>query len=154
MASPKILLPYNFSAYDHKALNFVIQHFSRPSDVEITLFYAYTPVPEIETRESPVMDKLKGNLNYLSQRIQEQEAGLKVAKQNLLENGFAEEQVRYIFKPRTKDIAGEIVDLALSGQYDMLVINHKPGKVTRFFTGNVFSKVVNSSKDITVCVVT
>jgi hypothetical protein len=154
MASQKILLPYNFTNYDQKALDFVIRTFAHLEDVEVTLFNSYTPVPEVKTNDSPVMDKLKGNLTYLSQRIREQEEGLKVAKRNLLENGFSEDQIHYVFKPRNKDIAGEIIDLALSGRYDLIVINRKPGKVTRFFTGSVLNKVASVLKDTTICLVT
>jgi hypothetical protein len=32
-------------------------------------------------------------------------------------------------------------------------MNRKPGKVTRFFTGSVFNKVVSALKDKTVCIV-
>ncbi len=154
MAGQRILLPYNFTNYDQKALDFVIGTFAHSEDVELTLFNAYTPVPEIETSDSPIMDKLKGNLTYLSQRIREQEEGLKVAKRNLLENGFSESQIHYIFKPRNKDIAGEIIDLALNGRYDLVIINRKPGKVTRFFTGGVFHKVASAMKDTAICLVT
>lgn len=154
MASQKILLPYNFTNYDQKALDFVIRTFAHEKDVEVTLFNAYTPVPEIETNNSPVMHKLKGNLTYLSQRIREQEEGLRVAKQNLLENGFSEDQIHYVFKPRNKDISGEIIDLASSGQYDLVVINRKPGKVTRFFTGSVLNKLASALKNVTICLVT
>jgi len=154
MPSQKILIPYNFTNYDQKALDFVIRTFAQWKDVEVTLFHTYTSVPEIKTGDSPVMDKLRGNLTYLSQRIHEQESALRVAKQNLLENGFSENQVRTIFKPKNKDIAGEIIDLVLSGQYNQIVINHKPGKITRFFTGNIFNKLVNALKDVTISVVT
>ncbi len=154
MASQKVLLPYNFTNYDQKALDFVIRTFVHVKDIEVTLFNAYTPVPEIETSDSPIMDKLRGNLTYLSQRIREQEEGLRVAKQNLLENGFSENQVHYVFKPRNKDIAGEIIDQALNGHHDILVINRKPGKVTRFFTGSVLNKVASALKDVTICLVT
>ena len=154
MAGQKILLPYNFTNYDQKALDFVIRTFAHLEDIEVTLFNSYTSVPELKTNDSPIMDKLKGNLTYLSQRIREQEEGLKVAKRNLLENGFSEDQIHYVFKPRNKDIAGEIIDLALSGRYDLIVINRKPGKVTRFFTGSVLNKVASALKDTTICLVT
>ena len=154
MAGQKILLPYNFTNYDQKALDFVIRTFAHLEDIEVTLFNSYTSVPELKTNDSPIMDKLKGNLTYLSQRIREQEEGLKVAKRNLLENGFSEVQIHYVFKPRNKDIAGEIIDLALSGRYDLIVINRKPGKVTRFFTGSVLNKVASALKDTTICLVT
>ena len=154
MAGQKILLPYNFTGYDQKALDFVIRTFAKVKDVEITLFNCYTPVPEIEQTDSPIMDKLRGTMTYLSQKIHEQEEGLKVAKRNLLENGFSEDQIHYVFKPRNKDISGEIIDLAINGQYDLVVINRKPGKVTRFFTGSVIHKVASALKNVTVCLVT
>ena len=154
MAGERILLPYNFTNGDQKALDFVVRTFAHLKDVSITLFYAYTPVPEINMNGNPVMDKLKENLIYLSQKIKEQEVGLSTAKQNLVENGFSEDQIHYIFKPRKKDVAGEIIDLVSSGNHDMIVMNRKPGKVTRFFTGSVFNKVVSALKDKTVCLVT
>lgn len=153
MASRKILLPYNFTHYDQKALEFVIRTFGHLKDVEVTLFNAYTALPEIDTDGSPIMDKLRGNLSYLSQRIREQEEGLRVAKRNLLENGFSEDQIHYIYRSRNKDIAGEIIDLAVDGRYDVVIINRKPGKITRFFTGSVLHKVASALKDITICLV-
>ena len=154
MPSQKVLLPYNFTNYDQKALDFVVRTFGHLKEVEIILFHTYTPAPQIDMNQSPVMDKLKGSLNYLSQRIQENQAGLRVAKQNLLENGFSESQVRYIFKRRRKDVAGEIIDFALNDKVDMIVINRKPGRVTRFFTGSVLNKLASALKNVTICLVT
>lgn len=73
MATQKILLPYNFTSHDKKALDFVILNFANRKDVEITLFNAYMPLPEIDMRASPIMEKVTSNLHYLSQRIGEQE---------------------------------------------------------------------------------
>ncbi len=154
MASQKILLPFKFTNYDQRALDFVIRHFAHLKETEITLFHAYTPPPEIETKDSPVMDRLKAGLISLKQGVQDQEAGLKAAVQKLVENGFSEDQVHYVFKPRKKEVACEIVDLASEGRFDLVVINHKPGRVTRFFTTSVFNKVVNNLKETVVCIVT
>ena len=153
MVSQKILMPYNFTAYDNKSLDFVIQNFAQHENSEITLFNAYSPVPELDTRESPVMDKLKSSMYLLAQRNKEKENELKAAKQNLLKNGFLEHQVHYIFQPRKKDIATEIIALTKSHDFNMIILIHKPGKLSHFFTGNVFIKVVNALKDITVCIV-
>ena len=153
MVSQKILMPYNFTAYDNKSLDFVIQNFAQHENSEITLFNAYSSVPELDTRESPVMDKLKSSMYLLAQRNKEKENELKAAKQNLLQNGFSKHQVHYIFQPRKKDIATEIIALTKSHDFNMIILNHKPGKLSHFFTGNVFIKVVNALKDITVCIV-
>lgn len=153
MPSQKILVPYNFTAYDRKALDFVIQVFAHLKDVEVTLFNTYTPAPEIEMRGSPIMENLKSNLQFLSQKIEEQKDGLKAAKQKLVQNGFSEHQVHYIFQSKKKDIATEIIALVKNQNFNLIVVNRKPGKISHFFTGNVYSKVINALKDTTVCVV-
>lgn len=153
MANQKILAPYNFTIYDNKGLDFVIRTFAHLKNIEIALFNAYTPVPEIDMNESPVMEKLKSNLYLLAQRKKEQQDDLETAKQHLIKNGFSERQVSCIFQPRKKDIASEIIALVQSHNFNMVVLNHKHGKLSHFFTGNVFIKVVNALKDITVCVV-
>ena len=154
MANQKILLPYNFASNDRKALEFVIRTFANQKDIEITLFNAYTPVPKIEVRGSPVMEKMASSMQHLIKKVYEQEAALKAVKQELLKNGFSENQVYHIFKPRKKDVALEIIDLCLKDQFNVVVINHKQSKITRLFTANVFTKVVTALKDATVCIVT
>jgi len=153
MAGQKILLPYNFNSNDQKALDFVIRSFAHQQDVELTLFNAYTSVPDIEVRGSPIMETMRGNLSYLSQKIKEQEDELMVVRNKLLERGFSKDRIHTVFEPKKKDIAGDIVDLALKGRFNVVVLNRKPGKIARFFTGSVFNKVVTSLKETTVCIV-
>ena len=100
------------------------------------------------------MGKMKSNLNYLTQKINQQEAELETVKKQLVLGGIAESRIQVVFKPRKKDIAEEILNLAQAEKFNIIVINHRPGKVSRFFTGNVFSKVVSAVRNITVCVVT
>ena len=154
MATQKILLPFNFTMHDQKAVDFVIHTFARNEEAELTIFHAYADVPEIETQDTSVMGKLKGNLSYLSQKITQQESELKTIRQKLVQAGFGEQRMHTIFRPRKKDIATEIIDLAVKDHFNVVVINHRPGKVTRFFTGSVFNKVVTVLKDTTVCIVT
>ena len=153
MATQKILLPYNFTSFDQKALDFIINFFGKSDDIEVTVFNAYTPVPEIDTAASSVTGKLKGSLSYLSQKISEQETELKKIKQLLVDNGFADGRVHTVFQPRKKDVASEIIDIATANDFDIVVISHQPGKATRFFTGSRYSKVISALKNVTVCIV-
>ena len=153
MATQKILLPYNFTRFDQKALDFVINTFGNREDIEVTVFNAYTPVPEIETAASSVTSKLKGSLTYLTQKIAEQETELKMIKQKLVENGFEDGLVHTVFQPRKREVASEIIDIATNNKFDVIVISHKPGKATRFFTGSRYNKVIAALKVVTVCVV-
>ena len=149
----KILLPYNFSSYDQKALDFAIQTFANRKDVEITLFNAYTPLPEIDMRTSPIMEKVSSNLHFISQRIKEQETELKTVANKLLAKGFSETQIKTLFTPQQKDIADDIVKQAVNGQFDVVILNRNPAKILSFFTGSIFNKVVKALKDKTVCIV-
>ncbi len=153
MAIQKILLAYNFSGLDQKAIDFVISAFAHIKGAEITVFHAFTPVPDIETEASLVTGKLKGSLNYLSQQIMERENDLKLVTEKLTQGGFMPDCVQTIFRPRKKDIATEIINLAQEAKLDTIVLNRKAARVTRFFSGSVSHKVMMTLKDTTVCIV-
>lgn len=149
----KILIPYNFTSHDKKALDFVIHTFAGKKEADITLFNAYTPAPSIEMRGSPIMEQMKDTLSYLSQRVNEQDEALKTIKSLLSSKGFSEDKIHIVFEPKKKDVAGDIIDLAQNGRFNVVVLNRKPGKIARFFTGSVSGKVVAALKDTTVCIV-
>ena len=152
MAEQEILIPYNFTIADEKALTFVINTFSHRNDTKITLFNTYTPLPVMDMSASPEMDKMKNAMAIISRDIEGKEAGLKSAKEHLLENGFSDDQVDFIFKERKQSIAEEIIVCALRGHYAILVLSRQPGKVTRFFARSVHSRVLSTLKDVTVCI--
>jgi hypothetical protein len=154
MDKQKVLVPYNFTAYDKKALDFVTRRFADDKEAEVTLFNAYTPVPKIELRDSLIMKKISSNLAYLQQKIYAHETGIKQAREKLIQNGFSSNRVHYIFRALNKDVAQDIVDLVLDKSFDMVILNRNPGKITRFFTGSVSNKVMKSLKQIHVYVVT
>lgn len=154
MAAQRILLPYNFSQNDQKALEFISKTFGNREDIDITIFHAYTPISEIEdTNHQSATAKLKRRLSYLTQELTEREIALQEVRTQIIKSGFDRDRVRYIFKSRKKEIAAAIIDQVEEGAYDIVILNHKPGKVTRFFTGSTFIKVVTALKDMTICVV-
>jgi hypothetical protein len=153
MDEPKILLPYNFTSYDKKALDFVCRTFPDNKEAQVTLFHAYTPAPPIEMRGSPIMEQMKETLSYLSQRVNEQQDALQTIKSQLLGKGFSEDNIDIVFEPKNKDVASDIIDLAQKGRFNVVVLNRKPGKIVRFFAGSVSSKVVAALKNATVCIV-
>ena len=102
MAGQKLLLPYNFTPQDKKALDFVVQNFGRDKDLSVALFHAYTAVPEIQVSKSEITSKLRENMSYMSQQISENERELEKARKYLLENGLKPESVKCVFKARKK----------------------------------------------------
>ena len=153
MAIQKILVAYNFTGLDQKAMDFVVNAFGRHAGIEITIFHAYTPLPEIETEATLVTGKLKGSLSYLSQQIMQRENELKAVVAKLRQDALSETQINTVFKPRKKDIAGELIDLTRDTKFDVMVLSRKSARVTRFFSGSVSSKVLMTIKDMTVCIV-
>lgn len=152
MVTPRILLPYNFTTYDDKALDFVIKTFAQQKEVRITLFNTYTTMPELDIKENPVLAKMRGGMVSLSAELREKEAGLKSTKGFLLNNGFSDEQIDYIFKKRAKPIGDEIIETAAKGRYRVIVLSRQPGKTTRLFARSVHNKVLSALKDVTVCI--
>ena len=154
MAGLSILLPHNFTSYDQKAVDFVTDTFARREEINVTLFHTYTPPPEIEISDSSITGKLRSSMSYLNKQISEHETALQAIKEQLISGGFSASQINTVFKPRKKDIAAEIVDLHADEKYDCIVLNHRPGRVGRFFTGSVNSKLVTALRDVTICTVT
>ena len=122
MAFQKLLLPYHFTHLDQKALDFVINTFGKQDNITVTVFNAYTPLPDIETSADSVTGKLKGSLTYLAQKIKENEGLLDGVKNQLVEGGFPENRVDCIYRPRKKDIASEITDLVSSDKFDIIIV--------------------------------
>jgi hypothetical protein len=153
MGGLKILMPHNFKPHDQKALDFVQKTFKGSGDVALTLFHVYTPVPEIETSTTQITGKLRDSMSYLRQKMMQLENELDRAREQLVREGWPSERVRTLFKPRKKDIAGEIIDQVNAENYNVIVVNRKPGRATRFFSASVHHKIVTALKDVTVCIV-
>ncbi|MEW6672391.1 MAG: universal stress protein [Thermodesulfobacteriota bacterium] len=154
MAGQKVLLPYNFTDMDRKATEFAVKTFAGAKDCNITLFHTYTPLPKIETDSSTVMGRLSASMQFLSQQQRKKEDSLLEVKAYLRERGFAEGQLAYIFRPRSKPLADEIIDTAATGKFDVIILNYRPYRITRLFIQSVHNKVVTALKDVAVCIVT
>lgn len=153
MTASKILVPYNFSSQDEKAIAFVKRLFAHEPDTEVILFHAYTPLPKVTTEKSTVMEKMHQSMTYLMQQIKDQEAEFEGVKNRLVAGGFAEAKIQLLFQPRGKDVASEICHQAREHDCHMVILNRKAGKVSRFFTGSVYRTVVPAMKGRTVVVV-
>jgi hypothetical protein len=153
MEQNKILFPYNFTDMDDKALKFIVETYGHKENVLITLFHAYAPVPEIISNKNSIMDKISGNLHYLRQKVVEQESKIIEVRQNLLNEGFLERQIDYLYQPKKKDIANGIIMLARDNHYNTIILN-RTGNVMGFFKTSVFNKIITTLKNVNVTIVT
>lgn len=144
MEVKKILVPYNFTGNDQKALDFVIQRYGQDGTVEITLFHAYAPVPKIDVTDKTIMTLMNSNLSYLRQKITELETEFGKAKERLIRAGFDGEKVHGEFKPLKGDLPQEIINQVKSGGFSTIVLNHNPSKIKGFFTMSTSKKIMKS----------
>jgi hypothetical protein len=152
MATFRILLPYNYSPNDQKAIRFAIDAFTGQPDVKLTLFHVYTPLPSIDVTANPENLKMRSGMSFLASELKEREAALKTVGEMLVESGFDRSSVECVFKKRTKSAAEEIVD-AVSG-HNVLMLSRGGGKVTHFFTRSIYARVVSALRGVTICVAT
>jgi hypothetical protein len=133
-------------ANDDKSLVFVIQKYSHDKDVRVTLFHAYTPVPVIDVRNNPIMEKMSGNLSYLKQCQESREEELQKAKEKLVKGGFETSQVDYIFTSLKSNIATDIITLVREKKFNVVVMNRTPNKIAKFFMRSVSKKISDGLK--------
>jgi hypothetical protein len=131
---------------DDRSLVFAIQKYSHDKDAMITLFHAYTPVPEFDVRNNPIMEKMSGNLSYLKQCQEAREEELHKAKETLVMGGFDASQVDYIFMSLKNNIANDIISLVREKKFNVVVMNRTPNKIVKFFMRSVSKKVSDSLK--------
>lgn len=141
MTTRHVLVPSNFMANDDKSLVFVIQKYAQNKDARVTLFHAYAPVPTIDVRNNPIMEKMSGNLSYLRQFQKAKEEELQKAKEKLVKGGFSGSQVDYLFTPLKNDIATDIINLVRDKKFNVVVMNRNPNKIAKFFIRSVSKKV-------------
>jgi len=152
MATFHILLPYNYSPNDQKAIRFAIDAFAGGKEARVTLFHAYTPLPTIDVTASPENLKVRSGMTYLATELKEKEEALKVVGDMLVESGFDRDAVTCVFKKRAKSAAEEIVDKVAG--CNVLVLSRGAGKVTHFFTRSIYARVVTALRGVTICVAT
>ena len=156
----RVLFNYTFSKTDRKALEFLVRTFTDREGVQITLFCSYLPLPG----ERPDFSKALGSWpaaigeailrNGIAKQLQEYENRLKETKRYLVEQGFRENAVDYIFRESSRDEATEIIEAVKEGGYDVVVLSFRPSGVRRIFSKNVYQTMMEALKEIVICVIT
>ncbi|MCK5101105.1 MAG: universal stress protein [Desulfobacteraceae bacterium] len=149
----KILLPYNFTKNDKKGLDFIISNYAGAENVSVTVFHLHPPIPELVLNRDSVMDRMSNSMRYLKTRSIEQENKVMEVKQLLLNSGFKDSQVSSLYLRKTRDIAQEIKRLVQNEGYNTIVLNYTGG-IKGFFNASVSNKVITSTRDICVIVLT
>ncbi len=137
----KILIPYNFTVNDNIAIDFVGRRYGERKKVEITLFHGFTPVPEFDPRNNPIMGKVIHNTAYLRVRQEEEKQALETARQALMTHGFAGHHIHCLYRPIGNDIADDIIRLWKTGKFDVVVLSRNPGNIINYFSRSISKRV-------------
>lgn len=137
----KILIPMNFGPNDEKSVQFVVNHYRGAADARITLFHGFTPVPEFDTRNDPIMEKLHRETLYMRHRQQEEKAVLEEYRQDLIRAGFPGENVQVMFVPVNRDVAEDIVRLVRKEGVNRVIFNRNPGNIVNYFSRSISKRV-------------
>lgn len=137
----KILIPYNFTVNDEKSIDFVTTRFAEKKDVEITLFHAYSPVPEIDMRNSPIMEKLARETSHLKHQQTEKKERFDKIRQSLIAQGFDTTLIHCLFVPVKQDIAEDIITLCITQKFEIVVLTRNPGNIINYFTRSISKRV-------------
>lgn len=138
----KILIPCNFTENDRKAVHYVGQRYGAEKDVEATLFHVYTPVPEIDVKNDPVMEKMKANISYLQQQTEEHKNALEMTRAALVDYGFKSNQIRLVFQPVKVDVATDIISQWKQEKYNTIVLTRNPGSIVNYFSRSISKRII------------
>jgi len=153
MGTQKLLLPYNFTDRDRKALEFTADTFASHGGVEVTLFHAYLSLPPVQARNRQVTERLQGGMGYLRATISELESDFQNVRDELIDRGFAPAMVRALFRRREKGLLDAILDLHQRERFNLIVLSRRPGRMGRFFDSSLHAKLLSALTNVTVCVV-
>ena len=140
--SVKILVPYSFMPNEQKSIDFVGHRYSKRHEVEVTLFHAYTPVPEMDVGNSPIMHKVIQNASLLLLQQDERKNALEEARGQLMNHGIAGHNIHCIFRPVRVDIATDIIQLWKEEKFDVVVMSRNPGNIVNFFSRSISKRIV------------
>ena len=137
----KILIPYNFTPNDDKAIDFVGRRYGKLEEVAVTLFHAFTPLPEMTIKENPVMKKVVHNAAILQLQQEERKKALEAARETLMAYGIDKSRIQCIFAPVKGDVAMDIIRVWKTGEYDVVVLNRNPGSIVNFFSRSISKRI-------------
>ncbi len=139
----KVLVPYNFTVNDEKAIEYVGHRYAGKSEAEITLFHAFSQLPEFDVRNDPIMAKMNRNLSYLRQQHENKKNALENVKKELVKLSIAEHRIRCLFQPIVHGIVEDIIRLWKIQKFNVVVLNRSPGSITNFFSRSISKRIAH-----------
>jgi nucleotide-binding universal stress UspA family protein len=139
-----IVVPVDGSENALKSLDYINLVFGPQHNIKTTLFYVLPRLPPILLEESKKGGKTLKKLGDLESRSTEMaEHLLTIAKDRLIEKGFAEASVEAVFRKIEVEIAQDIVNWSEKKSADAVIITTRGrSRLETFFVGEIAAKVL------------
>lgn len=149
-----VLIPYNFTENDQKSIDFVCHEYPDRAGAEITLFHAFTRVPQVDVRNNPIMEKVSRPTSFLRLKQEEKKAELEHIREKLVGCGFESRSVYCLFTPVKQDVATDIIRLVTRKKFNALVLNRSPGNIINYFSRSISRRITRHfGRDIKIYIV-
>ncbi len=139
-----IVVPVDGSENALKSLDYINLVFGPQHNLKTTLFYVLPRLPTILLEESKKDGETLKKLRDLDSRSTEMaEHLLTLAKNRLIEKGFAEAAVEAVFRKIEVEIARDIINWSEKKRADAVIITTRGrGRLETFFMGEIAAKVL------------
>ena len=144
----KILVAVDGSVYSSNSLDYLIRLFKKDPNVNIQLLSVVSAGSSDQNWMLDV-DPLRADTPAVELRKAKASRYLKDARDRLLRNGFAEEQVGFSIESSSASIATSIHHQANHGMYDGLLVGRRGvGKVGEMFMGSVSADLITKCHEV------
>lgn len=151
----KIMIAVDDSLHSKNAVRYVTRLSARLENLNYVLFNAQPMMSQFLVEEA----KKTGDSQRELRAVMERNA---ITSQKLLDNyrllmvqeGVGESRIQTVTQPRKLDIAKDIIEYAIAGRFDALVIGRRGiSSLQEFYMGSVSSNITQNSKVIPVWVI-
>jgi nucleotide-binding universal stress UspA family protein len=151
----KILIPVDKSWSSLQAVRYVVQVSSFITDLHCVLFHVQPPVSLYLTEEAAKDMHVRAQLKKVTKK--NQDAAMKILnnlRSEMTENGFVEERIELITRPRERGLAQDVIEYAQKNMLDAIVVGRRGVTgIQKFFDSSVSDAILERSQALPVWLV-
>ena len=144
----KIMIAVDDSLHSKNAVRYAARISVWVKNMSYVLFHVQPMLSQYLEDEARTDFKSRNQLNQIkAKNIEASRRLLEQYKSQMVQTGIEESQIQVVTQPRNLGIAKDIIEYALKGKYDALVLGRRGiSGLIEFFMGSVSSNIVQNSK--------
>ncbi|RZB37556.1 MAG: hypothetical protein SRB2_01100 [Desulfobacteraceae bacterium Eth-SRB2] len=144
----KIMIAVDNSLHSKNAVRYAARISVWVKNMSYVLFHVQPTLSQYLEDEARTDFKFRNQLNQIkAKNIEASRQLLEQYKSQMVQTGIEESQIQIVTQPKNLGIAKDIIEYALKGRYDALVLGRRGiSGLIEFFMGSVSSNIVQNSK--------